>query len=141
MASNKMKLTTSSSTSGLSIQAGSPYIYTAQAVADDSCMQYYDTGNILSEAMQYLTEDELDTIISNICDRDGENQAANMFLVLLEHRHFSEKFIMKWGVGRFTSRVERYVFKNYLMKMHKSDVKTGVYSELALWLAMDENNK
>ena len=90
-----------------------------------------DSGNFLIRT--YLKEDELDSLLTTIKDRITEENDIESFRDLIRNlvyeRHFSEEFLLKYI---------DYLTKQIVLIRHASEIKTGEYSQVALYFEAKE---
>ena len=90
-----------------------------------------------------LTEEEISDILKKVRDRypggEGLEESISLLNAILRFRHFSEKFLMEQlgNVSKIDNAVN-ILIQNILI-LHKSDIATKAYPELALYLEMRRN--
>lgn len=90
-----------------------------------------------------LTEEEISDILKKIVERypcgEGLEESVSLLNALLRFRHFSEKFLMEQlGNVSKTESAVNILIQNILI-LHKADIATKAYPELALYLEMRRN--
>ena len=93
------------------------------------------SNEFLAYIGKYLSEDEIDTMLSNIKHRASYlNEDVSLGLKgyiknLVSTRHFSEDFLVKYY---------DYLSREDILIMHASEIATNTYPELALLLMADD---
>ena len=92
----------------------------------------------------YLNEDEISKLLDTIKEREASDNGDDYHKILaacLESRHFSEKFLMKYFVNQYSAESDdfkRHHLKGCLFSLHSADIKSGQYSEIKLYLELND---
>lgn len=117
-ASNTYSISTGSGLTWTTPTIGYPNYY------DDSSFVIGNGRTTFTKFFSYLKEDELASLLRDIQERNpDENDMKEMLKEIVTKRHLSEEFIMEF-IG--------YIDLQDTLVMHRSEIKSQEYSQLAL---------
>jgi glucan phosphorylase len=89
-----------------------------------------DSYNIAIYLKESEIETMLDAIISRISDKEDLEKLKNFISHIIYQRRFSEEFLLKY--------IDYLPNKDTLLQMHRSEIKSGEYANIALLFEMEK---
>ena len=108
------------------------YIYTSDALTSMfSTSQDASASTAFDAIIDVLKEEEIEEIVDKLLNRDHtlSGKFNSTIAYIVSNRHVSEKFLKKYW-----DYLDRYT----VMKLHRADILSGEYAEVALLLELND---